>query len=165
MDPAYDDLKPGLYKLCLSLYAIYFLSMVMQLAPQTMALGSISMIIGIILVYAQRRKAKGTIFESHFHWLYRTFWIAGGVYLPLTTIIGAGVMFSYVDMASMNTAIEAGSDMETLKKVFMEQNETLIWVSAVISVLPVAIWWFWRCYKGYTHLKFSEPVSDVMSWL
>lgn len=39
----------------------------------------ITIIVGVVICYLKRGEAAGTIYESHFTWLIRTFWIGLGL--------------------------------------------------------------------------------------
>jgi uncharacterized membrane protein len=157
----------GLRNLCLSLYLIYAVSMLMQLVPVTILPGSFLIIAALIAAYARRERAKGTVFESHLQWLIRTFWIGGGIYMPVLTLAAFCFAWSRFDMGAVQNAIEGGAvnDTDALIRMVLEKNETLLFQVGLIITLPVAIWWIARCWRGWLFLKANEPMPDVMRWL
>lgn len=56
--------------------------------------GGLTAIIGVIVAYLKRGDAAGTIYESHFTWLIRSFWIGLALSLigVITAFFGVGVL-------------------------------------------------------------------------
>lgn len=153
--------------LCALLYGIYAASALMQFAPQTVFVGMIAIVVALAVAYVQRDKRPGSIYESHFHWLIRTFWIGGSVYMPVITLIGATFLYFRMDYTFLvgHLTDDAMSNAEEAERLFWEANGNLILYTSYVSIAPVVLWWLWRTAKGYRHLKRNEAVSNVLSWL
>jgi len=173
MAPNIDDTDPAvikteLPKLCTMLYGIFSASLILQfLNMYCVILGSIAVTAGVILAYLERRKATGTVYGNHLHWLIRTFWIGGAVYLPIVTVLGSIVLLFITDQTSIQQDINSGSpDMtpQILVQHFVEHNARTMQLTMVGFMLPFAIWWIWRCGYGYKRLTENKPIPNVMSW-
>jgi uncharacterized membrane protein len=170
------DLK----KTCTLLYIAYVLGAVVQVSPLGALVGSSVIIAAVCVAYAKRDKAKDTPYESHLIWLRRTFWIGGGVYLPVLTLIGSAFVYVRMDFPGlaqkmMNQgapdALESGdpAQVEAMGLKFMDvltsEYGHLMRMTTLAVSAPFLIWWFWRCWKGYVALKAGRPVDKVESWL
>lgn len=153
--------------LCKYLYIIYALTMLMQMAYQTMLFGMLAMLAAVIMTYAKRSAAKGTVYETHFQWMLRTFWIGGGVYLPLVTLIGFCIIYPSIDLEKLQNAILSGevTDTTQIADMVMQDNRALMWTAMLGTMGPFLLWWLWRCWKGYKALQAGKPIDKVMSWL
>lgn len=156
-----------LHDICLCLYGVYAACMILQFSFKTMILGTVAMIIALFVTYSMRKKTKDTLYASHIQWMLRTFWIGGGVYMPILTIIGAFYVSANVDYNKMYDTIASGAvaDPMMLANTLMEENKSLMFNSMLITTLPFALWWVYRCWKGYTALRSAKPVDNVLSWI
>ncbi len=154
-------------KLCRMLYGIFAASMVLQFINMTtILLGTAALTAGIILAYMERKKAKGTLYGNHLQWLIRTFWIGGGVYVPILSLVLTGVLVWKMNMAAMAEAFSTGEGtMQIAIQKVMEANQTLILTSSLIIFAPAVIWWFWRCWYGWKRLSLGKQIPNVMSWI
>lgn len=173
-----DNATNKLSQTCSALYAVYAASLLMQVTPYTIVLGAIALLVALIMAYITHTKAGGTIYASHMQWLVRTFWIGGGVYLPVLTIFATIAVMCVVDMSELKSAIEAAaleqhpaaeSDnsiiVNAVLKDLMEKSGGTIILITVIFTLPFIGWWLWRCWKGFSLLQQGKPVTDVMRWI
>lgn len=161
MEAAQQDFK----KLCTWLYGIYAGSIFMQFSMEAAAVGSIAIIIALIIAYRKRKISGGGIYESHFHWLIRTFWVGGSVYLPIITVAAAVAAYFMVDMSVLAQSMDYGASEEELKALFMKENGGVLTIITLSSMGPFIAWWLSRCWRGYKFLKNGQPVPNVMSWL
>lgn len=158
---------PDPFILCTLFYGLYAAGMIMQFAPQTFIIGSIGMLVAIILVYTQRDRHSGTIYESHIRWLIRTFWIGGGVYLPILTIMASAFLYWEMDYTFLQGVMTEQNtpSADEVDKLFWQANGQLITITSYCALVPAATWWLWRCGKGYQHLKNRTVVPNIMSWI
>jgi uncharacterized membrane protein len=173
--------NPKLAQNCLALYGVYGASMVLALLPVPLMIGlsTILMLGAIVMAYVWHGKAGEGVLETHFHWLIRTFWIGGAVYLPVLTILACITVISIVDMTELHEAIRTaalenapGSPADdqsivinTVLKTVWDQHGGMIMAITGAFTLPFVIWWFWRCIKGFRLLKAGKPVENVTRWL
>lgn len=156
----------GTRKICYGLYALYAGGLLVSLGDLWgIAACTATLTLAIILSYVMRRKARGTLYESHFQWLIRTFWIVGGVYLPIVTVAYSIVFFAMADMTPVYQAMEDGAaDSLQLTQLLFESNAKLLYNLNLAFGLPFVLWWLWRCWRGFRLLKRNEPVPDVLRW-
>ena len=153
-------------KLCKMLYGIFAFSMVLQFIDVlTIILGTAAITAGIILAYMERKKATGTLYENHLHWLIRTFWIGGAVYMPITTVLGSTALIFLLDRSPIQEAMSTGdTDLQTAIHAMLLKNHDLMYHTMLAFTLPFAVWWMWRCWYGYKRFKAGKTVPNVMSW-
>lgn len=156
-----------LKKGCSSSYILSMGGMLMQFFPKIAVHGSVLLLAILVLAYGMKKYGKGTSYETHAQWLIRTFWIGGGVYLPILTLIAAGWLYFNIDLSPMREALEAGeaTDSSDLTKLFLEMYGDKILHTTTVAAIPFAAWWLWRCWRGYRLLKKGQPVPDVMRWV
>jgi uncharacterized membrane protein len=115
----------------------------------------------------KQAEVKGTPYESHLHWLYRTAWIASCVAIPVNLGLSAGLIWTFTDVGSI-TRNALNGDAEALMnglQSYMDANMTKITIFNMIGAAPPTIWWLHRCWRGYALLKEGKPVENVTSWL
>ncbi|MDE1150924.1 MAG: hypothetical protein PW788_00160 [Micavibrio sp.] len=175
MSPNIDDTDPAIIntelpKLCTLLYGIFLASIVLQfLNIYCIVLGSVAVTAGVILAYLERRKATGTVYANHLHWLIRTFWIGGSIYLPIVTVLGSIVVLFVTDSTGIqqevaNPAPDLTSQVLVQHFVAYKDNASIMQHVMFAFLLPFAIWWVWRCGYGYKRLSEGKPIPNVMSW-
>lgn len=154
-------------KIATYLYATLAASMALQMSFTTMLPGMIAMIIIVFIAYQQRRKNKDNYLASHFDWMIRTFWIGGGVYLPLLTLLGAIYLHQTLDLAPLQNAILSGSvqDPQQMMDMLMTQQGGLMTKIMLLTTIPFMGWWLWRCWKGFKALRIKTAVTNVKSWV
>jgi uncharacterized membrane protein len=78
----------SLTHLVYGLQALFFLTVVMPVA-------------GVIINYARREEAAGTLYESHFRWQIRTFWwsLLWSALGTATFLLGVGALILFAAMA------------------------------------------------------------------
>lgn len=162
-----DNENKNLGTLCKYLYGIYALTMLLQMSIDTILVGLLGMVVALVLTYVKQPAAKGTIYETHLRWMLRTFWIGGGVYLPVMTLAGFAVFYPSINIAPLQDAMYAGeiTDPQQIYDLLLRDNKMLIWGTAFATMGPIMAWWLWRSWKGYKALKDGKPVENVMSWL
>lgn len=162
-EPAKNDLT----RLCTLLYGIYAASVIMNFSIVTMIAGTFALLIAVILTYLKRKEAAGTVFESHLQWMIRTFWIGGGVFLPVMTVAASAILYAKIDMTPLYDAMSSGTvtNPDELMDLLLQKNHTLIYTTVTVFTAPFALWWLRRCWVGYRLLKKNLPVADVKSWL
>ncbi|MCB1624676.1 MAG: hypothetical protein KDI32_08820 [Pseudomonadales bacterium] len=85
------------------IYALHALAVVIGLTSAATIVGtfvwSVPSIIAVVMNYARRSDARGTILESHFTWQIRTFWftvlwavIISAISFPLVLLLGLGIL-------------------------------------------------------------------------
>ncbi len=95
------------------IYGLHALSVLIGLTSAATIVGAfvfgLPSILAVILNYAKRREARGTMLESHFRWQIRTFWYAFlwsvvgalcfvtviGIPLAVAIFVGAGLWAAY----------------------------------------------------------------------
>ena len=153
--------------LCKYSYIIFAISGLMQFSITLMLLGMLAMTISLILLYAQRAEVRDTPLESHFQWLIRTFWIGGGVYLPVVTVIAFCIIYPNLDISLLYDAIASGqvTSIEEMGDAVMSQNKWLFTGVFAALGLPFIAWWLYRCWKGYRLLEQQKSIVNATSWL
>jgi len=152
--------------ICKILYAAYIASMLMQFSLFTIIPGTLIGIVALLAAYGCRKRFSGTAFESHCRWLIRTFWIGGTVWLPVMTVIAAGVIFCMIDLTPIKQAMERGDMLSEIQiaQVIMENNAGLFQWTIWSLTGFFGAWWFLRCGIGLKHLLRGEEIPDVMRW-
>ncbi|MCK5556064.1 MAG: hypothetical protein KAI76_07495 [Alphaproteobacteria bacterium] len=154
-------------KLCITLYGVYALSAVLQFFFETVLLGIIALVIAYILTAVNRARAKDTIYDSHFQWLSRTFWIGGGVIVPAAAVIAAILIWNLTDIAFLASSMRGDDPAAMMSGIqsYMDNNMTKVSLITMATIVPTAIWWIRRCWVGYVLVKVGKPVENVKSWL
>jgi len=162
-----DKNMPDYKKLCITLYGVYALSAVLQFFFETVLLGILALVIAYILTVINGARAKDTIYDSHFQWLSRTFWIGGGVIVPAAAVIAAILIWNLTDIASLTSSISGDYPVAMMSGIqsYMDNNMTKVSLITMATVVPTAIWWIRRCWVGYALVKAGKPVENVKSWL
>ncbi len=163
-----QDREKKLRELVLYLYMVYATGFIMCFASFAMAsLGTIMGLIAIIVTYAKRNSAKGTIYESHFTWLVRTFWIGGAVFLPIATIIFTILFITMTDFMEFmqNSVTNLGSGTQQLSIEFVTRNLEKLNNIKLITMIPVLLWWLIRCYRGAKLAFKNKKINRDNSWL
>lgn len=173
-----DNAAAKMSQTCSALYAVYAVSMLMQLTPYTMIVGSIALLAAVVMAYITYGKAGDSFYASHCRWLVRTFWIGGVVYMPILTILASITVMCVVDLSEVKAAVQAaaleqhpGSESDssivvnTVLQSVMEKDGGTIILITIIFTLPVFGWWLWRCWKGFSLLQQGKPVENVMRWV
>lgn len=157
----------NLQKITTLLYGIFAASALMMFSFWTIVLGTIALLAALILAYAQRKKAEGTVYASHLTWLIRTFWIGGGAYMPILTIAEAAVLWSKIDLNGIAEKISSGEIMgpADIQSMLLEQYGGLMTTLNLAFTIPFAAWWLSRCWRGYAKLRQDRPVEKPMWWL
>ena len=159
------DIK-DMTNLCTALYACSVLAVLTQFNLYISAFGMAAALCIIIYAYIKRAEMKGTMFESHFHWMIRSFWIGGAVYLPIVTVAGTAY---FLYMADLKKVIEASAEGERnqayLMSLLYESNAELLGNMMFFTVCLFATWWTWRMLRGLLYLRRQAPVAKVNSWL
>lgn len=154
-------------KNCTYLYAAFAASGCLQAVGPTLILGLFIVTACIVAAYLARRKARGTLFENHYTWLIRTFWIGTGVWMPLFAVVGAAALFSRINVDSVFSAIGRGEienpgDMGRL--LMSVQGQEALYVTIACTV-PFLAWWLSRCWRGYAALRETRTLIDVNRWI
>lgn len=150
---------------CLALYLIFIAAIFLQFSIMASIVSSILVIVALVIAYRQRKKSNDTIFESHFHWIIRTFWIGGTVYLPVLTI-AIGIMLYSIAVPIIQTAYDSGvTDPAAIEDLVMQQAGPKLMAYSGIILLPFAIWWLYRCGKGVKLVLEAKPIENVDSWV
>jgi uncharacterized membrane protein len=114
------------------IYALHLTSVLIGVLGAATIIGSfllgIPSIVGLVMNYARRRDAVGTVLESHFRWQIRTFWWAAGWSL-LILAISAPLMLIMVGF-----------------------------LTAPIGLLILGIWVVYRVLRGWTTLRALQPL-------
>jgi len=164
-----DDAQ--LTSLCTYLYAIFAASMLLQMTFATLVLGLIAMIAVLVIAYMNRKKLSDTsVFKSHFDWIIRTFWIGTGVYLPLCVVVMVAAILKFVDLEGLsnlvlNQAETSAVDPQAIIDTFLDQNGKAVKIIMGATGGPFLLWWFLRCWRGYSLLRKGLPLTQVRSWL
>lgn len=105
--------SPSLTTLTHLIYGLHAVSVLIGLTSAATVVGAfvfgVPSIVAVVLNYAKRSEARGTVLESHFRWQIRTFWyafvwcgVAGllfvsiiGIPLAFAVLFGAGIWVMY----------------------------------------------------------------------
>jgi uncharacterized membrane protein len=158
--------KMDFKKLLMLLYGIYAGSMIMQFFEQTMIPGFLAMVIAVIIVYNKKENTAGGIFETHIRWLIRTFWIGTGLFFPFSLVVATILILLFTDMDIITNAAVSG-DPDTIMAsydAYFRASMDKIMLFSIISFIPTAGWWLWRCWTGYALLKEDQAVDNVTRW-
>ena len=147
------------------LYATLALGMLAQFNMYTLAPATVALILAFIYAYIKRKELRGTVFENHYQWMIRTFWIGGAVYLPIATIIMSIYQVMKMDMTNMFRIMSEGEkDIPKLLAVMLEDKSEMMIQSALVLAAVFAAWWWLRCARGLYHLYRGSPVPRVTRW-
>lgn len=153
-------------RLCTMLYVCNVLAALTQFHLYTSAFGMVAALCIIVYAYIKRKEMQGTIFENHFHWMIRSFWIGGAVYLPIITIAGTAYFLSMADLQKvMDASWEGEKNEQYLMELLYESNAELLGNMMFFTVCLFALWWTWRMLRGLYFLRKQEPVRNPDSWL
>lgn len=156
----------GLYHLCMGLYIVYGLSCVMQFSPVAILVATGTLMAALIVAHIGRSKARDTIYETHFQWLVRTFWIGGAVYMPVMTVVAAIIIFSEIDRTAVRAAVEQGEEsIEVLVQILLRENKSVFSMVYFSLFIPFTGWWIYRCVAGVRRLLKGEAVPDPERWI
>jgi uncharacterized membrane protein len=101
--PAQANPEPSLVTMAHAVYALHALSLAVGAFTAASVVGAFLFgwpsIVGVILNYAYRSRARGTWLESHFRWQIRTFWIALA-WSALVAIVSVPLMLILVGFAT-----------------------------------------------------------------
>lgn len=148
------------------MYAVLIFGMAAQFNVYTIAPGSVALVAAIVYAHLQRKELYGTLFENHYRWMTRSFWIGGAVYLPIATIALFIYQMIEMDMTDMFRAMYEGEkDPVALAALLLEKNGAMIFNSAMALGLVFALWWWGRCLTGLYYLRRGSPLPNVMRWL
>jgi uncharacterized membrane protein len=159
------DVK-DMVNLCTTLYICNIIAALTQFNLYTSAFGIVVALCILIFAYIKRAELKETLFESHFHWMIRSFWIGGSVYLPIVTIIGTAYFLYSADLSKVvEASMEGEKDQTYLMALLYESNAELLYNMMFVTVSLFAIWWTWRMLRGLLFIRKQQPVTKVNSWL
>ena len=166
---------------CTALYAVFAAVAISGFIPlwSVVILATIALFVAVGMAYSGRKTAGDSIYESHFHWLIRTFWIGGWVYLPALTLVAVIAVYFSVDWSDVEAAIRTAAMehvngtpdedkrvvVNTVMEEVMQKNGAKIGMIVFAFIFPAVAWWLWRCWKGFNLLKKGQPVTDVMKWV
>jgi uncharacterized membrane protein len=154
-------------QLCMTLYGLYVAGVLLQFTtPLLVTLGALFMTIVLILAYSKRKETRGTLFESHFHWMIRTFWIGTGIFLPIIFVLSMVAMWFGTNWEPLAAAMSTGDPgaLSEAAGTYMKDNELRLLLITFGSMLPAALWWINRCWVGYKRLKDSLPIENPQAW-
>lgn len=164
--------QENLHKDCLILYVTYAVSAVLQMPSDALMMG-LSLLTLAIAGHMSKKKesaARGTPYESHLHWLYRTAWIASCVAIPVNLGLSGWLVWTFTDIGSILHPVAGGGPDALMSAIqslqtYMDANMTKIDIFNMVGAAPPTVWWLHRCWRGYAQLRESQPVRNVKSWL
>ena len=149
-----------------SMYVVMILGMAAQFNIYTLAPGSVALIAAVVYAHIQRKELYGTLFENHYRWMTRSFWIGGAVYLPIATVILFIYQMIKMDMTDMFRGLYEGErDPVKLVELLLEKNDAMFLNSAMVIGVAFVLWWWGRCLTGLYYLRRGIPLPNVMRWL
>lgn len=152
--------------LCTTLYICNILAALSQFNLYTSAFGIVGALCLLVFAYIKRAELKGTMFESHFQWMIRSFWIGGSVYLPIVTVVGTGVFLYMADLKKViDASMEGEKNQQYLMSLLYESNAGLLFNMMLVTVGLFFVWWTWRMLRGLFFIRRQQPVTKVNSWL
>lgn len=155
---------------CTAVYAIFVVAMIAPLlfvGYVSMAVSFAALTIAIIVAYAKQDEARGTVYESHIRWLIRTFWIGGGIYLPILTLIGSVYIFRHLDYQIFTTAAQNGAAATPAEvATIMAQHYKGLFINTTrVTGGIFTLWWVLRCLSGYLVLRRNKAIANPTSWI
>lgn len=164
-DTQTTDVK-DMTNLCTALYACNILAVLMQAHVMTILLGGAVALCVVAYAYVKRAEMKETIFESHFQWMIRTFWIGGAVYLPIMTVVSSLAFVRLADKEKLYEAVYEGEKNPVyLRNLLLEVNGELFTKLMLACAVPFGLWWIWRMARGLVLIRKNAAVPKVNSWI
>jgi uncharacterized membrane protein len=156
-----------LRKTCITLYALYVISAILQFSELTLLPGLVMLIGAYIWGNSKQKLSKDTVYASHIRWLYRTFWIGSGVIVPLAVLIATLLIIAFTDIISVINTLDTGDPDSTIASItnYMHTNMMKITLITMVSMVPTVLWWIRRCWVGYKLASDGKAVDNVTSWL
>jgi uncharacterized membrane protein len=166
VSPAADIDPREARRIAYCIYGVMILGMAAQFSLYTFAPGTVALICAVIYAHLQRKELYGTLFENHYRWMTRSFWIGGAVYLPIATICMSIYQVMKLDMTEMFRAMYDGEeDPLKLTQLLLSGNAEMILNSTLLLAAVFAVWWWARCLTGLYYLRRGSPLPNVMRWL
>jgi uncharacterized membrane protein len=151
--------------LCTAIYIFNIVCMLMQFHLWTIAPGMVGLLCIFTYANIKQRETKGTIFESHFRWIVRTFWI-GSFYYMILAIAKSAYFLMNSDLSMVMDAVREG---ETNKLYFLElayeKNADLALKSYFFVLGSFTLWWAWRALRGVYFIRKGAELPKVTSWI
>lgn len=149
-----------------AIYVIYAIALLLFWLPYGFAMiaSFLLLTIGIILPYSYIKKTDNDIYNSHYRWQIRSFWIANVLLFPIAILIMVVVVISYGDMGAFAN-LTTNLDAENAVKQFISDNFKLLITTMFATFVPAMIWWYGRIYIGYKNIKSKIAIPNPTSWL
>ena len=134
--------------------------------------GSVLLLVATVKCYKRRKQVPDTVYENHYQWLIRTFWVGTAVVMPLATMAATVYIFKNSDLAYLQKLFDMGvaanfeiSWFEDALKAYYADNIKMLLTATIPAGGFVLFWWFGRLIKGYKRLKMNMHLPFVTSWL
>ncbi|MBU6475389.1 MAG: hypothetical protein KGL10_07480 [Alphaproteobacteria bacterium] len=158
--------SPKLQETCTTLYIVYALGAVLQFFDDTMLAGLLALAIAGALANRNRKKFRGTIFESHLRWMNRTLWIGALALTPAAIALTCLLLFTFTDAGTLVRTLTSGNldaIMAGTQGYLAGNLIRLEVITETTTALPV-LWFVRRCWRGYVFARDAMPVDNVTSW-
>lgn len=151
------------------LYGIFIVATVLSPIPPV-ELGLFAMLLYLCALlaayYARIDTGEYSLLRNHATYMIRTFWL-GNALMILTTI--ATGLYLFMELANNQLNIEPlepclNNDMDVCMKPFMEANQTILIVSALIVMMPVLLYLLFRFIKGLRKALKGDLLVNEKSW-
>jgi hypothetical protein len=72
-----------------------------------------------------------------------------------------------VDFSSLISKLQSGEfmDPDQIEDFLVTQYGSLMAILTCAFTLPFAVWWVWRCWRGFALARREKPVENVKTWL
>lgn len=155
--------------ICIMIYALYALSSILQFHETTLIPGLLTILVAVSLNLSKNTKAtaKGTIFESHLRWAFRTFWIGSFILLPIAVAISTGLILTFTSVSTIASPDIVADSQALMNAIhsFLNDDIGTVMLLSFVTMGPLLVWWLRRCWLGYKALQKDKPVENVNSWL
>ncbi len=152
---------------CLSLYALYVISTFMQFSAWLALPGLVLLMVAYILNLTGKKRAAGTVYESHMRWLLRTFYIGTCVLLPVFAILAELTLLVTTDISGYTAALDTHDPavMSAMLDAYLQANATQAAIIFCVFLTPPTLWLLWRWWKGGTLAQVGQPIENVTRWI
>lgn len=160
-----EDSSKKTKDLCKALYALLVLGALLQFTQQTVLIGMVALLAAAWIATKMRKKSQDSLYQNHFHWIQRTFWIGSGVLTPIAIIISTILILAFTNVLQELSHVSSGAVSMDQVDQYMQNSMDKISLYIMATSLPTLAWWLRRCWVGYRSLRNEKPIEKVMSWL
>lgn len=147
------------------LYLTLIAGIFFQYSISAALISSAVILLAVMIAYFMRGLSKNALTRNHADWIVKTFWYGTAVILPILTLIAGAVVY-FLLMPVIQHALEYGlATPATMKQYLLNTKADELLIIAMVTLLPFAAWWIYRCGKGINHLLRDKNIVSKISWL